>query len=135
VLGGPSNEEKAMNIGKLTAIAALAAGIGATAPALASLLDETGLNSLGIDISHVGAGPESAQQFIAGLAPDTQRAVLNGCQTAVTFPVSYPHEVRVFCQDAIGAGAPAGALGFMQEPASVVAPMPDFAPTIPEAAY
>ena len=119
-----------MTIGKLTAIVALATGIAAAAPALASWDDETGFTSLGVDITTAGSSPAAVQQFIAGLAPETQRGLLNGCQTAVTYPSTYAPSVVAFCDTAIGGGIMAmpatPVMGFVQEePMTFGAPMPD----------
>ncbi len=107
-----------MTIGKLTAIVALAAGLGSGAALAASGPDDTtGLTSLGIDISRAGGSSESVQQFLAGLAPDTQRAVLSGCQTALANPSTYAPNVIAFCQTANGNA------GFGMSPALGFAPV------------
>lgn len=93
-----------MNIGKLSAIVALTAALG-TGSALAATGadDESGFTTLGIDISGAGSSAESVHQFLAGLAPDTRRELLGGCQTAVSYPVSYAPNVVAFCATATGA--------------------------------
>ena len=116
-----------MKIGKLTAIVALTAALGASGSALAGWDDETGLTTLGIDISRAGGTPETVNQFIAGLTPEGQRGVLNGCQTALAQSAGYAQSVISFCQNALGAGVqPAPMLGFApDEGAPVTAPVPD----------
>ena len=107
-----------MNIGKLTAVAALALGLG-TASALAAsvpaLEPTNGENGIGIDISTAGSSPASVGQFLAGLAPETQHLVLTGCETAVANPVGYKQDVVTFCENALGTGARVGALGFAEQ--------------------
>ena len=124
------------NFTKFASAFALVAALGAVSPALAQDLfsdtttmggpaDQTGLTSLGIDISRAGGSPELVQQFIAGLNPEAQRGVLNGCQTAIANPVSYSTSVLAFCQTAVGAGTSGGLLGFAPE-APMVAPAQPF---------
>ena len=120
-----------MKIAKITAIVAMTAALGASTSALAAWDDETGLTSLGIDISRAGSTPEAVNQFIAGLNPEGQRSVLNGCQTAVADSVGYAPPVISFCENALsggGAGASTQVLGFVPEPAPMTVPLPDAAP-------
>lgn len=117
---------------KFASAVAVVAALGAS-PAFAQNLfddttnqggpsDQTGLTSIGIDISRAGGSPEAVQQFIAGLNPEAQRGVLNGCQTAIANPVSYSTSVLAFCDTAVGGNvAGGGMLGFAPE-APMVAP-------------
>jgi hypothetical protein len=115
-----------MYIAKLAAIAALTTALGASAALAAAATatgadDQTGFTTLGIDISGAGRSPASVQQFLAGLAPDTQRSLLSGCQTAIANPVSYAPNVVAFCETATGnVGAGMQPLGFAPvEPSTV----------------
>jgi hypothetical protein len=120
-----------MNIGKLTAIIAMTASIGAVGPAFAAGSDdETGMSMLGIDISRAGTSQENFQQFVAGLAPDTQRLFLRGCETAMADPAAYAPNVFAFCQTALNVATPASpVLGFIPEEAPFVAPTPAIQPS------
>ncbi len=71
--------------------------------------DTTGVTAIGVDISGIPATQGSVQQFLAGLAPDTQRGVIGGCQTVVSFPAGVAPNVVEFCQTAVG-GAPASSM-------------------------
>ncbi len=106
-----------MNIVKFTAILSLAAGLAAITPALAeeSSLDESpGMSSLGIDISHAGGTSATVSQFLAGLSPEAQRGVINGCQNAAipTNAGNYDQDVQSFCHVVNGLGGNVQALGF-----------------------
>lgn len=111
-----------MKIANLLSTAALVAALGIAAPALAETTfdstsgggpaDQTGLTTLGIDITRAGSTPDSVHQFIAGLNVEAQQSVISGCQTAVANPVSYAGSVISFCENAIGAGATTPMLGF-----------------------
>lgn len=121
---------------KFAAAIAVVGALGAVTPAFAQSAfdngpaamngpsDQTGLTSLGIDISRAGGSPEAVQQFIAGLNSEAQRGVLNGCQTAIANPVSYSTGVLSFCQNAVGTGPSGGALGFAAEPPMVAPAQP-----------
>jgi hypothetical protein len=133
MLGGPSHEEKAMNIGKISATIALATGLGMAAAAFAEESsqrsgpdDETGLTTLGIDITGGTGVEQDPSIFLTGLSPDTQQMVINGCQTAIDNPVGYHYRVLGFCGELIATGSGAfveTALGFVPQ-----APAPTFAP-------
>jgi hypothetical protein len=123
-----------MYIGKITTLlstlglaAALAAGTALAQDYTGDKTgqdDTTGLSAIGIDISTVGTEAASVHQFVAGLAPETQRGVLGGCQTVVNYPANVAPNVVEFCQTAIGI-APAGpALGFAAEEPAFMAPSP-----------
>lgn len=62
------------------------------------LTDETGMASLGIDISAAGTSPESVQAFLATLAPDVQTKVMNGCATINQDSTTVNARVASFCQ-------------------------------------
>jgi hypothetical protein len=118
-------KEKAMKIGKITAALAFTAALGASASALA-WDDETGLTSLGIDISRAGSSPEAISTFIAGLNPEGQRGVLHGCEAAVSQPAGFHENVIGFCQTVVGLGGvpQTQMLGFAGEEPAFVAPFP-----------
>ena len=127
-----------MYIGKLTSIFALTAALGAASPALAASGpdDQTGLSTIGVDISRAGGSADSVQQFLAGLARDTQNLLLNGCQSAIANQAGYAANVIAFCETATGVGAPvaSSALGFAPEepvmsPFSVPSMEPNPGPT------
>lgn len=139
-----------MNIGKITAtlsILGLTAGITAGAALAQDVLSETtpsgiddttGLSAIGIDITTAGTGPAEVQQFIAGLAPETQRGVLGGCQTAVTYPANIAPNVVQFCENALGAAPAAGTvMGFAppEEQQFVPSPMIGAEPNGSSGAY
>lgn len=112
-----------MAIAKFLSTVAFVAALGAVSPALAASngpADETGLTTLGIDISGVGGSSQAAQQFIAGLNADAQRSVINGCQTALANPVSYSGSVLAFCENAVSVES-GPVLGFAPA-APIVAP-------------
>jgi hypothetical protein len=123
-------KEGTMNIGKLTLILSVTALLGAASPVLADETltgpdDQTGLSTLGIDISSVGGSSAAVGQFLAQLPPDTLRGVIGGCQTAVTSQSGYAPAVVGFCRTALNqapAGAPA--LGYAQEPNRAYVPSP-----------
>ena len=131
---GLHDEEKAMNIGKISATVALVTGLGLAVPALAvdettfrgGPDDETGLTTLGIDITGGTGAAQDPSTFLAGLEPQAQQMVINGCRTAIDNPVGYHGTVLGFCNDLIQTGADAfvePALGFVP-----AAPAPTFAP-------
>ena len=125
-----------MNIGKLSAAVALAAGLGLAAPALAQdvfddtaptgAADETGQTTLGIDISMAGHSPEAVAAFIAGLAPDTQRGLIGGCQTAVEYPAGHHQSVIGFCTTALEVTMGGPAMGFAPEDPGLAPDFPAF---------
>lgn len=125
-----------MNIGKLSAAVALAAGLGLATPALAQSVvedsaptgaaDETGQTMLGIDISMAGRSPEAVSEFIAGLAPDTQRGLIGGCQTAVEYPGGHHQSVVGFCTTALEVTMGGPPMGFAPEDPGLVPEFPPF---------
>jgi hypothetical protein len=124
--GGPSKEEKAMNTRTTTAALALAATLLAV-PALAAdepnpigALDQTGVNSLGVDISRAGATPEGVQRFLAWLGPNSARGVIENCSQALRNPTRYHPFVINFCQTAV---ADQTALGYAPETLGPEIPM------------
>lgn len=134
-----------MAYAKILSTVALVAALGAVSPAFAQSIDmttsstsgggpadETGLTTLGIDISRAGGTPDSVQQFIAGLNVEAQRGVVNGCQTALANPVSYSGSVLAFCQNAVGAQASGPMLGFAPETPVVSPAQPYEMPTMIE---
>jgi hypothetical protein len=124
--GGPSKEEKAMITRTTTAALALAATLLAV-PALAAdkpnpigALDQTGVNSLGVDISRAGATPEGVQRFLAWLGPESARGVVDNCSQALRNPTAYHPFVINFCQTAV---ADQPALGYAPEASGPEIPM------------
>jgi len=128
-----------MNIGKISATIALVTGLGMAFPALAvdettfrsGPDDATGLTTLGIDITGGTGVAQDPSTFLAGLEPQTQQMVINGCRTAIDNPVDYHVSVLGFCNDLIQTGADVfvePSLGFVPAaPAPSIAPAP--APT------
>jgi hypothetical protein len=123
-----------MTIGKITAILALSAALGASTSALAGWDDETGLSSIGVDITRAGSSPEAVSNFIATLNPEGQRGLINGCQTAVVQPAGYHENVIGFCQTVVSLGGVPAAdtqmLGFLGEEPQLAAPFPDEQPSV-----
>jgi len=131
----PKKEQAMKTFHKFAAAIAVVGALGAVTPAFAQSVfdgpttmngpsDQTGLTSLGIDISRAGGSPEAVAQFIAGLNYEAQRGVLHGCQTAIANPVSYSTGVLSFCQNAVGTGSSGGALGFAAETPMVAPAQP-----------
>lgn len=79
--------------------------------------DTTGMSAIGVDISNAGTTPAQIHQFIASLAPETQKAVLGGCQTVASYPAGIAPNVVLFCDNALGAPARPMAMGYMPEQA------------------
>ena len=125
-----------MNIGKISATIALVAGLGMAFPAMAvdettfesGSDDATGLTTLGIDITGGTGASQDPSTFLAGLEPQTQQMVINGCRTAIDNPVGYHVSVLGFCNQLINTGADVfvePSLGFLPAaPAPAIAPQP-----------
>ena len=123
-----------MTIRKLALIASVATLVGAASPVLADDSnsgmtgpnDDTGLSSLGVDISRVGGGAAAVGDFLAGLSPDAQRGVIGGCRTAVNSGGSgYSPAVVGFCRTALNLEPmPGSALGYMAQPNRAYVPSP-----------
>jgi hypothetical protein len=117
-----------MIIRTTTAALALAASLLAV-PALASdapnpigPLDQTGVTTLGVDISRAGATPEGVQRFLAWLGPDSAHGVVDNCSQALSNPTRYHPFVINFCQTAV---ADQTALGYAPEATGPQIPMMD----------
>src|SRR4051812_14179476 len=68
--------------------------------------DDTGWNArfdLGIDVGSVGRTTAAIQAYLVSLAPETQRAIMNGCEHYMLYPSSaQSHDTLPFCRVAVG---------------------------------
>ncbi len=135
-----------MKMRTLAAILSVSTVVGLAGPAMAlnsdnnsGPADDTGMTTLGIDISRAGGSSASVQQFLAQLPANTRDSVLNGCQSAVASnDASFHPAVLAFCRTAVGdvntaylAPAPARGMfapsyGYQASPRGYVVP-----PTVP----
>ena len=89
---------------RLTIIAAsLAAACLSSGFAPAFAGDDPGMRSeLGIDITDAGNTHAEVKRFLAGLEPDTRRAVLDGCRYYLEQPVMAQQATTIpFCKLAL----------------------------------
>jgi hypothetical protein len=63
--------------------------------------DNTGMSTLGVDISGVGSDPSSVYQFLSQLSPDARQAVIGGCRTYLGAQEDAAPTVIPFCQTAV----------------------------------
>ena len=68
--------------------------------------DDTGWKArfdLGIDVGSVGRTTAAIQAYLASLAPETQRAIMNGCEHYMLYPSSAQSlDTLPFCRVAVG---------------------------------
>jgi hypothetical protein len=89
------------------AVAALVASLSlgalpASAHAPFASDDNSGMSTLGVDISTVGSDPASVHQFLSQLSPDARSAVIGGCHTYLSAQEDAAPTVIPFCQTAVG---------------------------------
>lgn len=87
-------------------IAVLATG-GSALAASGSATDsgganDTGMASLGVDITGAGNTPDSVSTFVAGLSAEQQTGVRNGCQSIAANPAKASPQVASFCTNLNG---------------------------------
>ncbi len=63
--------------------------------------DLTGVTDLGVDISNVGGDSASVHHYLTSLSPETRRAVMGGCETALADQANVAPTVIPFCQSAL----------------------------------
>ena len=80
--------------------AAFAAEASSTTGTQGGIQDETGLTTLGVDISKVDLNKMDA--FMASITPDQQASVKKGCDTVVANQANQNHAVLSFCQKLTG---------------------------------
>ncbi len=61
--------------------------------------DDTGMASLGVDISGAGNTPAQVHAFVSGLPASQQTSVQSGCQSITATPGSASQTVQSFCQN------------------------------------
>lgn len=79
---------------------ALAANVTTNGVAPASnSANDTGMASLGVDITGAGNTPASVHSFVASLSTDQQSGIKNGCQRIATDPTNASPNVVSFCDN------------------------------------
>ena len=61
--------------------------------------NDTGMATLGLDITGAGNTPADVHSFVAGLSTDQQSGIKNGCQSIATNPTNANPAVVSFCQN------------------------------------
>ena len=61
--------------------------------------NDTGMASLGVDITGAGDTPASVHSFVASLSTDQQSGVKNGCQHIAADPTNASPKVVSFCDN------------------------------------
>ena len=80
--------------------AAFAAGASSTTGTQGGIQDETGLTTLGVDISKVDLS--KTDDFMASISADQQAGVKKGCETVVANQANQNATVLSFCQKLTG---------------------------------
>jgi hypothetical protein len=94
-----------LSIYALSVVAVLAVGgsaLAANATTNGSANDDTGMASLGVDITGAGNTPDSVNSFVAGLSTVQQSGLRNGCQGIAADPTNANPKVVSFCTNLNG---------------------------------